>query len=149
SSRSRHTTFARDWSSDVCSSDLLQLDGLDAADRHAAQLHVVALHHRADVPEARADLLLLGAQDGAPQEDRPEDDEQDAGQDDCTDQDIVASSHAPTSCASSGLPSMNPFTTGSSVARISSGVPTCRMLPLCSIAMRSPIRYALVMSCVT
>src|SRR5690606_3272265 len=127
----------------------LQRHGLDAPDRHATQLDVIALHDRTDRTETCTDLLLLGAEDRTAQEDRAKDDEQDPGKDDCADEDIVASPHAPTSCSSSGLPSMNPFTTGSSVARISSGVPTCRMPPLYSIAMRSPTRYALVMSCVT
>src|SRR5690606_40016917 len=44
SSRRRHTRFSRDWSSDVCSSDLVQkladiVEQLDAAPRHRG-IHV-------------------------------------------------------------------------------------------------------------
>src|SRR5690606_39906741 len=35
SSRRRHTRFSRDWSSDVCSSDLVEGTGGDRADRGA------------------------------------------------------------------------------------------------------------------
>src|SRR5690606_39416422 len=38
SSRRRHTRFSRDWSSDVCSSDLLELGGLDLGDDTLAAL---------------------------------------------------------------------------------------------------------------
>src|SRR5690606_40390475 len=38
SSRRRHTRFSRDWSSDVCSSDLVELDHLDGAE--VVQLYV-------------------------------------------------------------------------------------------------------------
>src|SRR5690606_39812484 len=44
SSRRRHTIFSRDWSSDVCSSDLLAdivNVALDRADHHAAHLRRV------------------------------------------------------------------------------------------------------------
>src|SRR5699024_11342898 len=38
SSRRRHTISKRDWSSDVCSSDLRLLDGYDAAEDFAREL---------------------------------------------------------------------------------------------------------------
>src|SRR5690606_40665633 len=42
SSRRRHTSFSRDWSSDVCSSDLIGRDGLSRRDRYAQPaLHTV------------------------------------------------------------------------------------------------------------
>src|SRR5690606_39830955 len=36
SSRRRHTRFSRDWSSDVCSSDLLYVDAIAAASQRVA-----------------------------------------------------------------------------------------------------------------
>src|SRR5690606_40504882 len=51
SSRRRHTRFSRDWSSDVCSSDLPADDGPAHPDTHAAParrayLDVLARHQR-------------------------------------------------------------------------------------------------------
>src|SRR5690606_41008089 len=42
SSRRRHTRFSRDWSSDVCSSDLFVLPGIDLSD---AKLNVTVSRH--------------------------------------------------------------------------------------------------------
>src|SRR5690606_39946489 len=39
SSRRRHTRFSRDWSSDVCSSDLLTQAGVSAADIEYVEAH--------------------------------------------------------------------------------------------------------------
>src|SRR5690606_21590730 len=57
SSRRRHTRFSRDWSSDVCSSDLLadgtvqlaQIDFLDEADTVAALITALAAEDREEV----------------------------------------------------------------------------------------------------
>src|SRR2546422_1603622 len=42
SSRRRHTRCSRDWSSDVCSSDLTQIEGRAAADGLIQLLHVAS-----------------------------------------------------------------------------------------------------------
>src|SRR3712207_8207467 len=66
SSRRRHTRYWRDWSSDVCSSDLLHVDlrGLPAVDALAARVdapHPVAVAAaRAVIAERRAELLAGG-----------------------------------------------------------------------------------------
>src|SRR5690554_7701866 len=46
SSRRRHTRCGRDWSSDVCSSDLV-VDGVDAAPEQAGLAARVGHHHHA------------------------------------------------------------------------------------------------------
>src|SRR3712207_7424065 len=48
SSRRRHTRYWRDWSSDVCSSDLQEHLGLDVLGAQLARLHL-----RRVLPEAR------------------------------------------------------------------------------------------------
>src|SRR5436309_7552229 len=53
SSRRRHTRFSRDWSSDVCSSDLG--DDLDVTDVVAAELHV----HQAGDPMRGIRFLVV------------------------------------------------------------------------------------------
>src|SRR5205085_6497297 len=45
SSRRRHTRFDCDWSSDVCSSDLRQTDGVERARRQRRQQHEDAGEH--------------------------------------------------------------------------------------------------------
>src|SRR5690606_40950788 len=59
SSRRRHTRFSRDWSSDVCSSDLLQLVGIGLL----AVLAMIALRYRAIGPTLAAFVpaLLAGS----------------------------------------------------------------------------------------
>src|SRR5690606_40648920 len=67
SSRRRHTRFSRDWSSDVCSSDL---SGGDDRDAHAWPWTQTAIVHpeelalevgAARLPELPQDLHVLGA----------------------------------------------------------------------------------------
>src|SRR5207249_8562452 len=55
SSRRRHTRSKRDWSSDVCSSDLIGRDMTDPA-KHLAQLNVGRLRYELDDP-CLADFL--------------------------------------------------------------------------------------------
>src|SRR5690606_39809022 len=50
SSRRRHTRFSRDWSSDVCSSDLIPATaGIDHTGVVTKPSHVYAEHNRADL----------------------------------------------------------------------------------------------------
>src|SRR5690606_40647346 len=41
SSRRRHTRFSRDWSSDVCSSDLNTIENRVVAERRSAQMNLI------------------------------------------------------------------------------------------------------------
>ncbi len=117
----------------------LERDVLDPADRHAAQLHGVADQHLADLPEPRLKRDPLSAEAGALEPQGPEEDQGDAEQDHRPDGHLRSLPHA-TSSTSSGRPSMKARTSGSSVARISSGVPTKRICPSWSIAIRSATR---------
>src|SRR5690606_40945264 len=60
SSRRRHTRFSRDWSSDVCSSDLVGLDAgvVDAAVRALVEVHRIGV---AEQVVHVAENLLIGA----------------------------------------------------------------------------------------
>src|SRR5690606_26048069 len=127
----------------------LEPDRLDAADRHAAELHAPTLEQLRDLTEARLYDPLLMAESQTLEPDRAHDDQQDAEDHDTADHDLVAAIHAAAASISSGLPSMNPRTTRSSVFWISAGVPVKRIPPSYSIAMRSAMRYALFISCVT
>src|SRR5256885_3671441 len=59
SSRRRHTRLQGDWSSDVCSSDLVLHDELAHAQQPAARPRLVALLRREVVPELRQLLVRL------------------------------------------------------------------------------------------
>src|SRR3712207_8905358 len=60
SSRRRHTRYWRDWSSDVCSSDLDEVDGVvDDAE------HPEAEHVELEQADRRA-VVIVPLQDGAP-----------------------------------------------------------------------------------
>src|SRR5438445_1474235 len=59
SSRRRHTRYWRDWSSDVCSSDLTLIDDQQSAGG-AAQSHLVELHGQVQI-NGGADELLAHA----------------------------------------------------------------------------------------
>src|SRR5207302_4612260 len=56
SSRRRHTRFSRDWSSDVCSSDLPDFVAVDIKSRHELDVTDVVAP-QVDVHEARHELL--------------------------------------------------------------------------------------------
>src|SRR5947209_10704060 len=56
SSRRRHTRYWRDWSSDVCSSDLAPRDGPPGLDREVAQAHVIVAE-AGEIAELAADGL--------------------------------------------------------------------------------------------
>src|SRR5690606_39793342 len=56
SSRRRHTRFSRDWSSDVCSSDLPEW--LDQRWDHDSDIHLQFLHHKAIWQWFLASILL-------------------------------------------------------------------------------------------
>src|SRR6266508_4802747 len=51
SSRRRHTRWPRDWSSDVCSSDLLEVGSPDRAVNMVLELRGEGTHGQAEVPE--------------------------------------------------------------------------------------------------
>src|SRR5690606_40592117 len=55
SSRRRHTRFSRDWSSDVCSSDLEKLGPVDILVNNAGVQHVSPVE---DFPVAKWDLII-------------------------------------------------------------------------------------------
>src|SRR5207302_2925724 len=59
SSRRRHTSFSRDWSSDVCSSDLAGREGDDQPVQGAAPEQAVGVADDAEV-EAEADAEQVG-----------------------------------------------------------------------------------------
>src|SRR3712207_7940797 len=59
SSRSRHTIYWRDWSSDVCSSDLTLVLALGGSTN--AVLHLMAIAREAGVEWTLADFDRLGA----------------------------------------------------------------------------------------
>src|SRR5690606_30286063 len=122
----------------------LERDLLDPADRHAAQLDRVANQQLADLAEPRLELDLLPAEARALQPERADDDHDDPGQDRRADDHVRSLLHT-TSWASSGRPSMNARTIGSSELRTSSGVPVNRIRPSCRNAIRSAIRNALSM----
>src|SRR5690606_25575667 len=62
SSRRRHTRFSRDWSSDVCSSDLVRkFEGADLVDEPAANPGGLFGAGRGNALPAEADALLLYA----------------------------------------------------------------------------------------
>src|SRR5690606_40078434 len=65
SSRRRHTRFSRDWSSDVCSSDLKRLwdtmhDELAALSDNS--LHVVAVDSNHEVPSLQPSVVVRAVQ---------------------------------------------------------------------------------------
>src|SRR5690606_40687858 len=70
SSRRRHTSFSRDWSSDVCSSDLLFSDIYAAAElqdipaetvisEYAPGQYELTLNYRKNILQAADDLIML------------------------------------------------------------------------------------------
>src|SRR5207302_5674999 len=56
SSRRRHTRFSRDWSSDVCSSDLTALASPSAVSHHHLVGHRAQQHHARKRMEDRQEL---------------------------------------------------------------------------------------------
>src|SRR5215813_831310 len=68
SSRRRHTRCGRDWSSDVCSSDLFRLDVIDPSETRPPRREPRILGHAAfveiarDAPLLRIDAELIAAQ---------------------------------------------------------------------------------------
>src|SRR5690606_40282425 len=70
SSRSRHTRFSRDWSSDVCSSDLTRLSGVNRYATAAviaeefSSASVVYVATGENFPDALAGAARAGALDG-------------------------------------------------------------------------------------
>src|SRR5690606_39380079 len=70
SSRRRHTRFSRDWSSDVCSSDLptavvgpgeaIRLPNLEDRIDHEAELAVVIGKRGKNIPRERAEEYIFG-----------------------------------------------------------------------------------------
>src|SRR5690606_39578179 len=69
SSRRRHTSFSRDWSSDVCSSDLVGYSGADLENLlNEAAIAAVQRHAREiapeDVEQARDKIALGRVRDG-------------------------------------------------------------------------------------
>src|SRR5436309_16131253 len=64
SSRRRHTRFSRDWSSDVCSSDLREEAAVrepDGADRPGPRLGM-PVEHADDLPEVGQQRLAVGSE---------------------------------------------------------------------------------------
>src|SRR5690606_40034094 len=57
SSRRRHTRFSRDWSSDVCSSDLLRMQGMLLRVLETGEVQKVG----ADRVTTRVDVRVIGA----------------------------------------------------------------------------------------
>src|SRR5882762_7782360 len=57
SSRRRHTRFKCDWSSDVCSSDLLEIRAVDSGRQLQSDLERLKVSASSESPEARAKTL--------------------------------------------------------------------------------------------
>src|SRR5690606_39853388 len=60
SSRRRHTRFSRDWSSDVCSSDLVEVRHARGAGREVREYDVVGSEYLASVSDGREVRGLRG-----------------------------------------------------------------------------------------
>src|SRR5690606_34351062 len=125
----------------------LDADPVDLADRHAPVRHDVALRELPHALEADVHGNARAPEVRALQPQRAHHADHDGRDDDDADAALLPPVHL-TDSMRSGLPSMNPRTTGSDESRISSGVPSARIRPSWSIAIRSEIRKALVMSCV-
>src|SRR5699024_11288683 len=64
SSRRRHTRSKRDWSSDVCSSDLKELDSKETSISGAKQLHGKELSYN-NIQDANAAIEIVTEFEGA------------------------------------------------------------------------------------
>ena len=117
-----------------------QADRLHPAHAHATERHRTTHLEPTHGAEPRGRQRFGGAQARLGEPERAGHDHGQRHQHHETDQEFIRALHVPTASAgaSSGRPSMNWRTTGSSVAWISATVPTCRIRPSYSIAIRSP-----------
>ena len=103
-------------------------DRVDVADADAAVRDVVPFGELRDRLESHLDRDERATKVGTLEPERSRDGDHARHDDHRADEELPAPIHDADS-SSSGLPSINAFTTGSSVARISSGVPSQRTVP--------------------